>query len=87
MFLHSVKKLYFEYLPLFAKSTTSISTFIGVCNELYNKKKSPAEQVMNIIGLSTLGLTIGIMYPVSFPLLGYYVSNENNKLPITIISK
>ena len=85
MFLQSFKKLYFEYLPLFAKSTTTISTFVAICNELSNKKKSPAEQVMNVIGLSTIGLAIGMLYPISFPLLGYYVSHKNYS--VTVISK
>jgi hypothetical protein len=63
-------QLYFKALPLM----TFYSTFMGITTGLeltYDKK--PIDRYASIIGFTSIGIVTGLTYPVSFPVLGWYV--------------
>lgn len=66
--------MYLDLLPFFVVSTGAIGFFSGFISCRSHNFFT------NIVGYTGVGLLTGISYPVSYPLLGFYVlyKNKNN---------
>ena len=67
------KDLYTNTMPILAL----YSTFMGINTGISTNNRIPDiksfDMYSNLIGYTSLGIITGITYPVSYPLLGYYV--------------
>ena len=70
---NKIRDLYINAMPILALYSTfmGISTGISTNNRIPDIR--PFDMYSNLIGYTSLGIIIGITYPVSYPILGYYV--------------
>jgi hypothetical protein len=68
--------LYKTTLPFFLIPTTFISTVVGITS-CYNQPRD-IDKIGNFIGCLSIGMFVGLTYPVSFPLLGIYTFSKNS---------
>ena len=80
--LYKYIELYIKILPIPAIYSTLVGTDIGIEQYRHNINKknkddncdiSNIDIYSNLIGYTSIGIITGITYPISFPLLGYYV--------------
>ena len=76
---HKYRQLYGELLYVCLPSTTTLGFTIGFFSNLKNRESKPLDDFANIIGYTSLGFMTGITYPISYPLLGFYVLHKNIK--------
>jgi hypothetical protein len=62
--------MYLDFLPFFVLSTTTIGLISGV---LSCKTSKPNDFFCQMIGYTSVGVITGLSYPISCPLLGFYV--------------
>jgi len=74
---NNLKFLYVELLPIF----DPMQVFLGFCSGLgaLRNCENPFDLFTNVIGHTTIGIITGLMYPVTYPLLGGYVLYKNFK--------
>jgi hypothetical protein len=74
MSLNNYKNLYLDFLPFFVLSTTTIGFVSGFvsCNNC-----KPNDIFCQIVGYTSVGIITGLSYPISCPLLGFYVLYKN----------
>jgi len=65
MSLHSI---YIDYLPIVVPATTILGFITGLASNSYTY--NPLEMFTNIIAYTTIGFITGLLYPVSYPLIG-----------------
>jgi hypothetical protein len=70
------RDIYFELLPVFVLSTTTMGFFTGL---IACKTHNPNDVFTQIVGYTSIGIMTGISFPVSFPVLGIYVLYKNKK--------
>jgi len=68
--MHNWKITYLSLLPIIVPVTTSI---IGISS--INTKDG---WVVRAIGHSAIGFAVGILYPISFPILAYQMLTQRN---------
>lgn len=61
-------QLYKNGLPYAMASSVGISYFIGIVN-IKSEVFYPKDQMMNVLGIMSIGAFVGLSYPVSMPLL------------------
>jgi hypothetical protein len=70
------KELYINFLPIVLATTSFTGLFTGVhANAKYASK--PIDIFSNILGYTSIGVTSGVLYPISFPLFGSYILYKN----------
>lgn len=80
--INSLIKLYTTTMPFVTIYSTclGIDTGINVNKILYNNNNNNSFDIYsNLIGYTSLGIVTGILYPISYPVFGYYVLYKNNK--------
>jgi hypothetical protein len=75
--MNQLKFLYVELLPIFAP----MPMFLGFLSGMVARdgRDNPIELLFNVIGYTSVGVMTGLMYPISYPLLGGYVLYKNFK--------
>jgi len=68
--LHDFKNLYIKSLPFILSQTS----YLGFLQELTNEPKTK-----NVIVYTGIGVATGILYPVSFPIIGYSLYTKKIK--------
>jgi len=66
------KELYFALLPL-PLVTSSVCGMVNGFNYGCDKKCNNFKAFSGMIGLSSIGIITGILYPISFPILAGYM--------------
>lgn len=66
------KQVYSELLPLIVPSTTIIGLFSGM-HTSFSEERLPLILFTNTVGFTSVGMITGILFPISFPILGGYV--------------
>jgi hypothetical protein len=72
MFRH----IYCSVLPAIFIPTTTIGMLAGINSSLHDINKTKNSHIhffTNTIGFTAIGIITGILYPISFPMLGGYV--------------
>ena len=72
-----MKFLYIELLPVFAPMPVFLGFLSGMV--VRDSRDNPLELLFNVIGYTSVGVMTGLMYPVTYPLLGGYVLYKNFK--------
>ena len=73
MSFYKYKELYIRYLPLFTIYPTIIGIDVGCTVNKRKPDKKSFDIYSNVIGYTSIGIATGIIYPISYPLLGCYV--------------
>ena len=73
---YNYKELYIRYIPIIIPFTGTIGFFTGL-NANIKHAPTPFDNFINIVGYTSIGITCGAFYPISFPLLGYYAVHKN----------
>ena len=69
-----MKNVYCSVLPVIIIPTTIIGIMTGINSSLHNmSKNSHIYFFTNTIGFTAIGMITGILFPISFPILGSYV--------------
>ena len=71
MSFNKYKQLYSTFLFPFILYSGSIGSFGGIIS--HDHSKNSHNLFINIIGHTSIGIITGIFYPITYPLLGYYV--------------
>jgi hypothetical protein len=67
--LQKIKLNYIKGLPIALFTTTSISTYISIKNEMNRRIRLPYEHhIKNVAISSCIGLFTGALYPITFPM-------------------
>ena len=78
---NSFKTLYFEFLPIVFPSTIIIGLFSNLSSGSgafdVNKNVNSSEIFLKSIGYTSIVITTGLTYPISYPLLGCYFLYKN----------
>ena len=79
--INSLIKLYNTTMPFVTIFSTvlAIDTGITVNKRLYTNNNNSFDIYSNLIGYTSLGIVTGILYPISYPVFGYYVLYKNYK--------
>ena len=79
--INSLIKLYTTSMPFVTIFSTvlAIDSGITVNKRLYTNNNNSFDIYSNLIGYTSLGIVTGILYPISYPVFGYYVLYKNNK--------
>lgn len=64
--------LYYNLLPFFLMQATGVGFVSGFYIQ-NNKRVTPMNKFVNIIGYTSIGIISGIIYPISYPFFGLYV--------------
>lgn len=65
--------IYIELLPIFVPTTTIMGFIGGLAFVGQPHQVKPLDCLINIIGHTTIGIITGLIYPISYPLIGAYV--------------
>jgi hypothetical protein len=65
--------MYFDGLYPFL----TYSTFLGFFNGIFVTKKE--DVFINMVGYTSIGIMTDICYPITYPMIGYYVLHKKNK--------
>ena len=67
--LQTIKTSYLKGLPIAIFTTTSISTYISIKNEMNRRIRLPYEHHIKNVTISTgIGVFTGALYPITFPM-------------------
>ena len=79
--INSLIKLYTTSMPFVTIFSTvlAIDSGITVNKRLYTNNNNSFDIYSNLIGYTSLGIVTGILYPISYPVFGYYVLIKNYK--------
>ena len=75
--MNQLKFLYFELLPVFGPMPVVLGFFSGLGAS--TNRENPFDLFTNVLGHTTIGIITGILYPISYPLLGARVLYANFK--------
>ena len=68
-----LKQLYFTFMPFMVIYPTLIGIDTGITTNKKHQHADPFVSYANVIGYTTIGIVTGIIYPISFPLFGFYI--------------
>jgi len=71
--IHYMKSIYVELLPVFVPSTTLFGFIIGLSANAYTRDTKPTDSFMNVVGYTSIGILTGLLFPITYPLIGGYV--------------
>ena len=73
-----LKNIYYNILVITLPTTTTIGFIYGMKENINNNKNNiKLLYFTNIVGYTSIGITTGLFYPVSYPLLGYSLYKKN----------
>ena len=75
MFKHVYYNIYCSVLPVIILPTTMVGIMTGINSSLHDMSKTTSHIhfFTNTIGFTAIGIITGILFPISFPMLGTYV--------------
>ena len=65
------KKIYIEFLYPFLGYSTGLGFLNGITRN--NGENHSIDFFTNMIGYTSIGIITGVFYPITYPLIGYYV--------------
>ena len=68
-----IVKLYTNTMPILSIYSTFMGINTGISTNNRTPNIRPFDMYSNLIGYTSLGIITGITYPISYPLLGFYV--------------
>jgi hypothetical protein len=71
------KSIYVNLLPLFVSSTTLFGLIVGMTATPYYRDNKAKDSFMNIVGYTGIGIITGLLFPITYPLIGAYVLYKN----------
>ena len=78
------KTIYFELLSVFVPTTTMLGLITGLSYVASPQPSRPLDLFANMIGHATIGITTGLLYPISYPIIGVYVLYKHYTIQHTI---
>jgi hypothetical protein len=75
------KHIYFELLPVFVPTTALLGFITGLSQPGQPYFPKPLDLFTSIVGHTSIGIITGIIYPISYPLIGMYVIYKHHITP------
>ena len=75
---NTIKVLYTNTMPILALYSTFMGINVGISTNNRTTDIKPFEMYSNLIGYTSLGIITGVTYPISYPILAYYILYKNS---------